>query len=144
MGMEIIFVALMVLLLFGGKRMPEVLRELGKASREFKRVREELTDAVTRGLDEHEVKPKHEAPAEVPGTENPADVMHEGEIPPEYAEYATLSPETTDAPPTVKEPDSEEAKRLGSESNATVPDHGRGNPHGKTEGEAPTEVDKTL
>ena len=144
MGMEIIFIALLVLLMFGGKRMPEVLRELGKASREFKRVREELTDAVTRGMDEHEVTPKPGLPAAAPGTENTADTMHEGEIPPEYAEYATLSPETTDAPPAAQEPDAAEAQRLSDESSATVSCHGRGNPHGKTAGEAPTEVGKTL
>ena len=133
MGMEIIFIALLVLLLFGGKRMPEVLRELGKASREFKRVREELTDAVTREMHESPVKSNYEPHAERPETEDASAAMHEGEIPPEYAEFATLPPETTDVLPAAKEPDAEEAKRLSLESSAAVPGRVRS-------GDAPTTI----
>jgi len=35
-GQELIFIALAILLLFGGKKIPELMRGLGKGVREFK------------------------------------------------------------------------------------------------------------
>lgn len=107
MGMEIIIIALLVLLLFGGKRMPEVLRDLGKAHRALQRARDEVMDAVTRETTDA-VTPK---PVSRRETEDgrllqtdspppPADsAKEEGEIPPEYAEFATLPPEENEPPP---------------------------------------------
>ncbi len=106
MGMEIIFVALLVLLLFGGKRMPEFLRELGKLMHGLQRARQELADAIRREADgvsaamEHRPAPENGAEATAlqrpndpsiepePATESGAQT-HEGEIPPEYAGYAS-------------------------------------------------------
>ncbi len=54
---EIILIAFVVLLLFGGKKIPELMRGLGKGVREFKdakdNVRRELEDSIT----EKETKP---------------------------------------------------------------------------------------
>ncbi len=40
---EYLVIFLVVLLLFGAKRIPEIARSLGKASREFKNARDEIT-----------------------------------------------------------------------------------------------------
>lgn len=48
---EILLIAFVVLLLFGGKKIPELMRGLGKGVREFKdardNVKKELEDSVT-------------------------------------------------------------------------------------------------
>jgi len=52
---EIVVILLILLLVFGAKRIPEIARSLGKASREFKDAR----DNVVRELEEKE---KHDDP----------------------------------------------------------------------------------
>ena len=120
MGMEIIIIAALALLLFGGKRMPEVLREAGRLSRGLQQARRELMDAVDReAADAGDAKPvlrretedgrlcdappsaAGEAGGTVPAPEpvaasEAADPLHEGEVPPEYAEFATLPPVAED------------------------------------------------
>jgi Sec-independent protein translocase protein TatA len=122
MGMEIIIIAVLALLLFGGKRMPEVLREAGKLSRGLQQARRELMDAVDREAadaaggakpvprretedgrlsdappavagDAGAIIPVPEAATQAAGA---ADALHEGEVPPEYAEFATLPPVAED------------------------------------------------
>ena len=43
---EIVLSLLVVLLLFGANRIPEIARSLGKATREFKRARDEFADEL--------------------------------------------------------------------------------------------------
>jgi sec-independent protein translocase protein TatA len=43
---EIVFTLFIVLLLFGGKRLPELARSLGQGIKEFKRASTELQDDV--------------------------------------------------------------------------------------------------
>lgn len=43
---EIIFVGLVVLILFGSKRLPEIGRALGKALKEFKKAGKEVQDQL--------------------------------------------------------------------------------------------------
>ncbi len=42
-GPELLVIFLIVLLLFGAKRLPEIARSLGKATTEFKKARRDLT-----------------------------------------------------------------------------------------------------
>jgi sec-independent protein translocase protein TatA len=42
-GMELIVIFLVLLLLFGAKRLPEIARSLGRASNEFKKAKQEFT-----------------------------------------------------------------------------------------------------
>jgi sec-independent protein translocase protein TatA len=42
---EILFLLLLILLLFGAQKIPDLARSLGRAQREFTRAREEITDA---------------------------------------------------------------------------------------------------
>jgi sec-independent protein translocase protein TatA len=43
---EIIFTLFVVLLLFGGKRLPELARSLGQGIREFKKASSEISDEI--------------------------------------------------------------------------------------------------
>lgn len=43
---EIIFIVLIVLLLFGGKKIPELMRGLGKGVKSFKRGMNEMEDEI--------------------------------------------------------------------------------------------------
>ena len=45
-GWEIIIIALVVLLLFGGKKIPELMKGLGKGVRSFKEGMKEVEDEV--------------------------------------------------------------------------------------------------
>jgi sec-independent protein translocase protein TatA len=62
-GPHIILIALVVLLLFGGKKIPELMRGLGKGISEFKNakdnVRKEFDDSLNKELD---VKSSADAP----------------------------------------------------------------------------------
>lgn len=44
---EIILIAVVVLLLFGGKKIPELMRGLGRGISEFKKAKNEVTSEVT-------------------------------------------------------------------------------------------------
>ena len=61
-GSEWIIIALVILLLFGGKKIPELMRGMGRGVREFK-------DAMNTDYSSENKKPN---PADVPG-DKPAD-----------------------------------------------------------------------
>jgi len=43
---ELLIIFLIVLLLFGGRKIPEIARGLGKGIREFKKARDDIRDAI--------------------------------------------------------------------------------------------------
>lgn len=45
---EVLVILLVVLLIFGGKRIPELARNLGKAVREFKKAKDDVEQELTR------------------------------------------------------------------------------------------------
>ena len=45
-GMEWLWIVLVVIVLFGGKKIPELARGLGKGINEFKRAKNEITDEI--------------------------------------------------------------------------------------------------
>ena len=49
-GQEIILVFLVVLLLFGGNKIPELMRGLGKGIREFNSARSNVEDEIRKGM----------------------------------------------------------------------------------------------
>ena len=53
---EGLLILVIVLLLFGSKRIPEIARSLGKATREFKRARDEFADEIKNADTEPEKK----------------------------------------------------------------------------------------
>ena len=57
---EIGLIILVVIMLFGGKKLPELARGLGLGLKEFKKAKEEITDEVTNVTDEINEKGKTE------------------------------------------------------------------------------------
>jgi len=53
---EVVVIFLVVLLLFGSKRIPEIARSLGRASREFKNARDEIVTEAQKSVDKDEDK----------------------------------------------------------------------------------------
>lgn len=51
-GQELIWIFIIVLLLFGAKKLPELARGVGKSMGEFKKAREEFEHEITRSADE--------------------------------------------------------------------------------------------
>ena len=51
-GQEIIIVAILILLLFGGKKLPELARGLGLGLREFTKATREIKDEVKSATDD--------------------------------------------------------------------------------------------
>ena len=47
-GGELIIIFVIILLLFGAKRLPELARSLGQAKKEFQKATKEATDEVTK------------------------------------------------------------------------------------------------
>lgn len=55
-GQEMLFIFIIVLLLFGAKKIPELARGLGKSMGEFKKAREDFEREITRSEDEVRIK----------------------------------------------------------------------------------------
>ncbi|WP_236975279.1 twin-arginine translocase TatA/TatE family subunit [Membranihabitans maritimus] len=60
-GMEWILIFFAVLLLFGGRKIPELMKGIGKGIREFNTARSSLEEELQKGMDEEEEKKKLEA-----------------------------------------------------------------------------------
>lgn len=57
-GWEIIIILFVILLLFGGRKIPELMRGLGKGIREFNDARSNIEKEIKEGMDENEDKKK--------------------------------------------------------------------------------------
>ena len=55
---ELVLIFIVVLLLFGAKKLPELARGMGKSMGEFKRAREEFEHEITRAENEELTKDK--------------------------------------------------------------------------------------
>jgi len=55
-GMEVVLILAVVLLLFGGKKIPELMRGVGKGIREFNTARASLKEELEEGMKEPERK----------------------------------------------------------------------------------------
>jgi sec-independent protein translocase protein TatA len=66
---ELILVMLVLLLVFGAKRLPDLGAGLGKGIREFKRSINEINKEVERPLEDNQIRPAQRPPAVPPVTE---------------------------------------------------------------------------
>ncbi|HOK03758.1 MAG TPA: twin-arginine translocase TatA/TatE family subunit [Victivallales bacterium] len=57
---EIIIIFIVILLLFGGRKIPEVARGLGKGIREFKKAKEGFEESLNEAIEEKEEKKSDE------------------------------------------------------------------------------------
>lgn len=65
---EITLILVVILLLFGGKRIPELARALGKASYEYKKAKEVLkkeTEEIKEAIENESEKPEEYQPKDV-------------------------------------------------------------------------------
>ncbi|MEO8108650.1 MAG: twin-arginine translocase TatA/TatE family subunit [Ginsengibacter sp.] len=67
-GSEWILILLVVLLFFGGKKIPDLMRGIGKGVREFNDAKEHVKNELNEGMKEKDVKP---APGPVATTATP-------------------------------------------------------------------------
>ncbi len=63
---EMIFVGVVLLLIFGAKRLPELGSGLGKGIREFKRSMRDIGGEIERGSDDQQIRPAQRPTAAVP------------------------------------------------------------------------------
>jgi sec-independent protein translocase protein TatA len=57
-GQELILILLIILLLFGAKKLPELARGLGKGMKEFKKAQSEIEEEFNSAADEKQKKEK--------------------------------------------------------------------------------------
>jgi len=57
-GQELILVLLIILLLFGAQKLPELAKGLGKGIKEFKKAQNEIEDQFNKAVDETPKKEK--------------------------------------------------------------------------------------
>jgi sec-independent protein translocase protein TatA len=122
---EIMFIALVALLLFGGDKLPELARGLGKGIRDFKDASEGVKREITNQIDNFEAKKTQQAETakveEKPAAESEAPV----------AENESLTPATEKPkfePPAHSMPVSEISSTAEVEPVKTQPEHLRETP----------------
>lgn len=68
---EMLLIFLVILLLFGAKRIPDIAHSLGKGIREFKKAMDETQNEITREINRPVDKPEPEKKPEPPATTQP-------------------------------------------------------------------------
>jgi TatA/E family protein of Tat protein translocase len=91
-GPELILVFVLVLLLFGGQRLPDFARGLGKSIREFKKATSGVEEEIKRAMEEPRPAPKY-----VPTPPPPELPEHHNDMGSEYLPPEALPP----ADPTI-------------------------------------------
>jgi TatA/E family protein of Tat protein translocase len=67
-GSEVMVILLLVLVFFGGEKMPEFARGLGKAIREFRKAASSVEDEFKRAMEEDPALTKNPPPATLPAS----------------------------------------------------------------------------
>lgn len=80
-GGEIILILALVLILFGAKKLPELAKGLGTGIKEFKKATREVTDEVSRSLDEPPPPPRRLPASETASTTPAAPVEPSQTVP---------------------------------------------------------------
>jgi sec-independent protein translocase protein TatA len=111
-GPEVLVVLVVILIFFGGEKMPEFARGLGKAMREFKKAASEVEHEFKRAIDEVPEKPARPVlkPLPAPGTQPlagtpaaPLKLEDQPPSPPDFHNGPGTSP-LGDPPPPTREP----------------------------------------
>jgi len=90
-GPELLIILVIILLLFGAKKLPELAKGLGKSMKEFKKAAAEVQGDFQEAMDAVEEKPK---PAKKPAATKPADAP--------VAEEAPVADVESEEAPTVE------------------------------------------
>ncbi|TVP79564.1 MAG: twin-arginine translocase TatA/TatE family subunit [Puniceicoccaceae bacterium] len=73
-GPEILLIFLVVLLLFGAKRLPELAKSFGKSIREFKKATSDIENDIRTAMDEEPSKPSTKVDSEAKKDTTPKQV----------------------------------------------------------------------
>jgi len=76
---EIILIFLVVLLLFGAKRLPELFRSFGKSIKEFKKATSEIEDEVRTAMDAEDEPPKKKSEQSAPPIDEPTETRKDAD-----------------------------------------------------------------
>jgi len=88
-GQDMLFIFLIVLVLFGAKKLPELAKGMGQAVREFNKAKDEIEREMTKPVNEIAVQPAPNQQARVPADAAPAPAPVQAPAPP-----ATTPPTT--------------------------------------------------
>jgi sec-independent protein translocase protein TatA len=75
---EMIFIMVVLLLVFGAKRLPELGSGLGKGIREFRRSMHDIKGEIERPEETEQIRPPKKSPAVAPPVENLDEVSRNG------------------------------------------------------------------
>ena len=78
-GWEVIIILLFALILFGGKKLPELARGLGQSIKEFKKATREVTDEIQNAAEE---KPVQQNKSVTNGQSQPKQTVSQSSNPP--------------------------------------------------------------
>jgi sec-independent protein translocase protein TatA len=84
-GGEMLLIFFVILMLFGGQRLPDFARTLGKSVRQFKKAASGVEDQIKRALDDPEPtypppkKPRYTRPPETIEPSDPAPASNDGD-----------------------------------------------------------------
>ena len=70
-GWEMVVIAIVILLLFGAKKLPELARGMGKAMKEFKKATKEVEDDIKSAMEEEPEPPRKRNPESKPAQTEP-------------------------------------------------------------------------
>jgi len=78
-GWEVVLILLIALILFGGKKLPELARGLGQSIKEFKKATREVTDEIQNAAEE---KPAQQNKSVTNGQSQPNQTASQSSNPP--------------------------------------------------------------
>lgn len=116
---ELLVIFLVVLVLFGGKKMPELARGLGKSLREFKKAAADVEQEIKRAMEEDEHRPSSRPTTYVPPSPNTIlPPAASGESAGYDPDFPTETAGPTAAPATSPEPPATPATSAGATPSA--------------------------
>lgn len=126
-GPEFLVILVLVLLLFGGKRMPELARGVGKAIRDFKRATAGVEDQLKRALEEEPAAAKPASQIADSATTTPEDTSVYDKAAASAGAAASSAATSADAPATGEDSADDQTKtdapQEGSAQSASTEDY---------------------
>lgn len=98
-GPEMVLILLIVLVLFGGKKLPEFAKGLGKSIREFKKAASGIEEEIKRAMEEEPAKPAAPTPLPAPHLAVPVSSHSAPALLPAAPAFASESPPPATPPP---------------------------------------------
>jgi sec-independent protein translocase protein TatA len=96
-GPDLIILLVIILVLFGAKKLPELAKGMGSAIKEFQKAKDEFSDELHTASKTDAAKPDVRTPAStVPRIENPPTASTATEVRPEPDQARVPNPDRTD------------------------------------------------